>query len=89
MSRKEEADDGILCTADGYQDDQGKAYVSRSNASWGRNCEEAVPQAAVIHLPGLRTHLQILCLLPRSAHKIPSSSPPGESGHMIKFLFQL
>jgi hypothetical protein len=86
VSRKEEVNDGILCIADGDQDDQGEAYVPPSIASWGRNCEEVVPQATAIYLPGLHTDLQVLRLLPCSAHKIPSPSPPGESDHVFQLL---
>lgn len=88
LSRKEEAHDGVLCVAVGDKDDQGEADVSSSPASWRRNCEEDVPQATAVYLPGVRTHLQVLCLLSRGTHKVPSPPPPGEPGHVIR-IFRL
>jgi hypothetical protein len=89
LSRKEEANDGILCNSFGDQDDQGEAYVHPSNASWSRNCEEDVPQAAAICLPCLRAYIQVLCVSPRSAHQVLSPSPPGESDHVFHLLLPL
>ena len=83
MSRKEEANDGVLRDPAGGKDDQGQADVYPPTASRRRNCEEDVPEVVVVYLPGLRTNLQILRILPRGAYKVSPSPPSGEPGHVL------
>jgi hypothetical protein len=84
LSRKEEANDGVLCDTAGDKDDQGQADVYPPTASRRRNCEEDVPEAVVVCLPGLRTNLQILRILSCGAYKVSPSPPSGERGHVFR-----
>jgi hypothetical protein len=86
LSRKTEADDGLLCVNDGDKADQGEIDVSASCAPWCRNGKEVISEVASICLPSLRTYLQVLCILPCGAHEVPSSSSSGKLGQAFRLL---
>jgi hypothetical protein len=86
VSRKAEADDGVLCVDDGDKADQGETDVPASCAPWSRNGKEIIPEATSLSLPSLRTYLQVLCILSRGAHEVPPSSSSGKPGEAFQLL---